>query len=290
MDQEIFDNTIKKLFDKNGPDDEDFDSVLEFVDQIEPEEVDKFREAMQPILNPSTLIGFSFTKPFGYNGDFFIIEKIYQKYANPNPKYTKWDAFIHRLPVAIAVVNRKKLAKEILTDLNNNANGGLEKSVLILGSGPVTEVNEYMNETPGNKLVFDMIDLDQRAIDYAKNKNKAFLNYMNFEKRNVIRFVPEKCYDLIWSAGLFDYFKDKHFVYLIKKFYQHVNPGGEMIIGNFGVQNPSRKIMEILADWFLYHRSEEELIGFAKQAGIPSDNVEILKEPLGINLFLRAKK
>ncbi len=135
-----------------------------------------------------------------------------------------------------------------------------------------------------------MIDLDQRAIDYAKNKNKAFLDRMNFQKRNVIRFVPEKSYDLIWSAGLFDYFKDKHFVYLIKKFYQHVDPGGEMIIGNFGVQNPSRKIMEVLADWFLYHRSEGELVGFAQQAGIPSTNVEILKEPLGINLFLRTKK
>lgn len=289
MEQGVFDITIKSLFDKNGPDDEDFESVLEFVNQLEPDEVEKFREAMKPILNPSTLIGFSFTKPFGYNGDFFIIEKIYQKYANPNPKYKKWDEFIHRLPVAIAVVNRKKLAKEILAELNKNANGE-SKSVLILGSGPVTEVNEYLIETPGNNLVFDMIDLDQRAIDYAKNKNKPFLKFMNFEKRNVIRYVPEKNYDLIWSAGLFDYFKDKHFVYLIKKFYQHINPEGEMIIGNFGVQNPSRKIMEILADWFLYHRSEEELIGFAQQAGIPPKNVEILKEPLGINLFLRTKK
>ncbi len=112
MEQDYFDQTIKALFDKSGPDHEDFDAVLHFVNQLEPEEVEKFREAMKPILNPSTLIGFSFTKPFGYNGDFFIIEKIYQKYANPDPKYTKWDAFIHRLPVAIAVVNRKKLAKK----------------------------------------------------------------------------------------------------------------------------------------------------------------------------------
>ena len=289
MGQGLLTDIIQSLFDKYGPDDDDFHAVLEFVDQIKPEEVEEFRKAMQPILNPSTLIGFSFTKPFGYNGDFFIIEKIYQKYASPDPRYTKWDAFIHRLPVAIAVVNRKKLAKEILTDLNNQANGE-SKSVLILGSGPVTEVNEYLIETPNNHLMFDMIDLDQRAIDYAKNKNKAFLHFMRFQNRNVIRFVPDKTYDLIWSAGLFDYFKDKHFVYLIKKFYQHVNPGGEMIIGNFGFQNPSRKIMEILADWFLYHRSEEELIGFAQQAGIPSENVKIVKEPLGINLFLRASK
>ena len=289
MEQEYLVNTIQRLLDKGGPDHDDFDAVMSFVDQIKPEEVEAFQNAMTPILNPSTLIGLSFTKPFGYNGDFFIIEKIYQKYANPDPRYTKWDAFIHRLPVAIAVVNRKKLAIEILTALNTRANGE-KRSVLILGSGPVTEVNEYLLQTPGNTLIFDMVDLDQRAIDYAKAKNRNFLPFMRFINRNVIRFVPDNSYDLIWSAGLFDYFKDKHFVYLIKKFYEHINPGGEMIIGNFGVQNPSRKIMEILADWYLYHRSEEELIDFAGQAGVAQSNIEIIKEPLGINLFLKTKK
>lgn len=289
MEPDLLNDTIQALLDKGGPDEDDFDAVMAFVNQIRPEEVADFQKAVKPILNPSTLIGFSFTKPFGYNGDFFIIEKIYQQYANPNPRYTKWDQFIHRLPVAIAVVNRKKLAIEILTGLNKKADGDT-RTVLILGSGPVTEVNEYLLQTPDNTLQFDMIDLDQRAIDYARAKNRDFLHCMKFTNRNVIRFLPEKNYDLIWSAGLFDYFKDKHFVYLIKKFYAHVSPGGEMIIGNFGVQNPSRKIMEILADWYLYHRSEEELISFAKQAGVPSSEIEIIKEPLGINLFLRTTR
>ncbi len=63
-----------------------------------------------------------------------------------------------------------------------------------------------------------------------------------------------------------------------------------MIIGNFNVNNPSRKIMEVLGDWFLYHRSEEEVIKFAIQAGIPRDKAEVIKEPLGINLFLKVIK
>ncbi len=63
-----------------------------------------------------------------------------------------------------------------------------------------------------------------------------------------------------------------------------------MIIGNFNTNNPSRRIMEILGDWFLYHRSEEELKGFAMQAGIAKEKIEVIREPLGINLFLRIKK
>lgn len=283
-------NLIQSILLKNGPDYNDYQQILDFIDTITTEEIENFRKIMLPILNPDTIIGFSFTKPFGYNGDFFIIEKIYQYYVNPNQKYRKWDEFFHRLPAAIAVNNRKKLSIEILTSLNNSS-PEKPKQVLILGSGPVAEVNEYLKSNyENNTLHFDLIDFDQRAIDYAKRKNKNYLQYLNFNNHNVIRYLPQKCYDLIWSAGLFDYFKDKHFVYLLRKYYEYLNPESEMIIGNFSVNNPSRKIMEILGDWFLCHRSEEDLSGFALQAGILPSKIELIKEPLGINLFLKVKK
>ncbi|MFP4470953.1 MAG: class I SAM-dependent methyltransferase [Bacteroidota bacterium] len=283
------DAIVEALFAKNGPDEQEYEQVLRWIDDIKPEEVELFREKMKPILNPGTIIGFSFTKPFGYNGDFFIIEKIYQRYISPDQKYKKWDTFFHTFPAAIAVVNRKRLAIDVLLDLNDRSDGQ-DKNVLILGSGPVTEVHEYFLGADENHLQFDLLDLDKRAISYAKSKHKANLHCMNFHNHNVIRYVPEKKYDLIWSAGLFDYFKDKHFVYLLKKYYAYVKEGGEMIIGNFNVENPSRKIMEVLGDWFLYHRSEEELVKFAIQAGIPRDKAEVITEPLGINLFLKVKK
>jgi extracellular factor (EF) 3-hydroxypalmitic acid methyl ester biosynthesis protein len=277
------------LLTRNGPDPSEYLKVMQLVDTITPDQVNEFRDLMKPILHPGTIIGFSFTKPFGYNGDFFIIEKMYQRYVNPDEKCRKWDEFFHELPAAIAVVNRKQLAIEQFKKLNREA-AGQRKHVLILGSGPVNEANEYLTQTPDNHLTFDMIDLDQRAIDYAKNKNRDHLHLLNFMNKNVIRFTPDKQYDLIWSAGLFDYFKDKHFVFLIKKFYAYIRTGGEMIIGNFNIENPSKKIMEILGDWFLYHRSIAELEEFAVRAGVPKRCIEVLQEPLGINLFLKVSK
>ncbi len=280
---------VKTIFEKDGPDPEDYNTILHMVDKISSDQVQTFREQLQPILNPGTIIGFSYTKPFGYNGDFFIIEKIYQHYVSPDPRYRKWDLFFHQLPAAIAVVNRKQMAKNSLMALNGKANEK-PKKVLILGSGPMTEVYEYLQEVSENNLLFDLIDLDQRAIDYARRKNKDYLDFMRFFNKNVIRFSPDQQYDLIWSAGLFDYFKDKHFVFLLKRYYDLIAPGGKMIIGNFNVENPSRKIMELLGDWFLYHRSEEELVTFAQRSGIPESCARVLKEPLGINLFLEVAK
>ena len=280
---------LSVLFAKNGPDKEDYQPIFDIVDSLNSEDIDKTRDLMKPILNPNTIIGFSYTKPFGYNGDFFIIEKIYQRYINQNSKYRKWDEYFHEFPAAIAVVNRKTLAKEIFQKLNDEA-CGLSRNVLILGSGPVSETFEFFENNNDSPLLFDMIDLDKRAIAYAKTKSKKYLNSMTFYNKNVIRFVPDKKYDLIWSAGLFDYFKAKHFVYLLKKYYEFLNEGGEMIIGNFNIENPSKKIMEILGDWFLHHRSVEELKSYARQAGISEDNIDVFQEPLGINLFLRVRK
>jgi extracellular factor (EF) 3-hydroxypalmitic acid methyl ester biosynthesis protein len=283
------DTYIKEIFTKNGPDKEDYLVFYGLVDQIKAEDVESFRQKIAPILNSETLFGFSYTKPFGYSGDFFIIEKIYQYYVNPDERYRKWDEFLHSAGAVIAVRNRKTLAIEIFEQLNEKAKGR-KQDVLILGSGPVTETFEFFERNPDNLLVFQMLDMDKRAISYAKNKNRKYLNSMTFHNANVIRFTPDKKFDLIWSAGLFDYFKGKHVVYLLKRYYEYLKDDGEMIIGNFNVENPSRRSMEILGDWFLYHRSADELKHFAIQAGIEKSKIDVIQEPLGINLFLRVKK
>ncbi len=280
---------IKDIFQKDGPDKEDYLDFFSLVNQIEVEDIEDFRKLISPILNQNSLFGFSYTKPFGYSGDFFIIEKIYQRYVNPDMKYRKWDVFLHSAHAVIAVVNRKTLAIEIFENLNSKA-VGLQKNVMILGSGPVSETFEFFEKNPDSTLVFDMLDMDKRAIAYAKNKNRKYLDRMTFHNRNVIRYTPEMKYDLIWSAGLFDYFKGKHFVFLLKKYYEYLNEGGELIIGNFNTENPSRRAMEIMGDWFLYHRSPDELKNFALQAGVDESKIDVFQEPLGVNLFLRVKK
>ena len=289
LDDIDIDAYIDEIFAKNGPDREDYYVFYKLVDRVKAEEVEHFRSKIASILNPDSLFGFSYTKPFGYSGDFFIIEKIYQYYVNPDERYRKWDEFLHSAGAVIAVRNRKTLAIEIFEQLNRKA-AGLKQDVLILGSGPVTETFEFFERNPDNSLVFEMLDLDKRAISYAKAKNRKYLDRMTFHNANVIRFTPEKKFDLMWSAGLFDYFKGKHFVYLIKRYYEYLNEGGEMIIGNFNVENPSRRSMEIMGDWFLYHRSPDELKHFALQAGIDESKIDVIQEPLGINLFLKISK
>jgi SAM-dependent methyltransferase len=76
---------------------------------------------------------------------------------------------------------------------------------------------------------------------------------------------------------------------LITELYRHLNPGGCLVIGNFGPYNPQRFKMEYGAEWFLIHRSEEELKDLAR--GLPEDvRLSVEKEPEEVNLFLNIVK
>lgn len=272
---------------KGGPEPHEYSEFAAIVNNLEDQELKYFRNVIRESLNENTLIGHGFVKPFGYPGDFTIIHNIYKVHVNPDNKYGNWDRFFQNQAGAQAVRNRKDYFLKRCAEIESGP--GEVKHVLILGSGPATDVNEYLQNNPQSKIKFDLVDFDQNAIDFAKEQNEPFKDSIKYFKINVLRYKPYQWYDLIWSAGLFDYFKDKHFVYMIGKYYKYLVSGGEFIIGNFSPSNPTRRLMEVLSDWYLVHRSKYDLVRMALEAKASEEQVEVDMEELGVNLFLRIK-
>jgi len=280
-------NFLMSLVEKGGPEPAEYKEFTAIVNNLEDEELSLFRDVIRESLNENTLIGHGFVKPFGYPGDFSLIHNIYQEYVNPDRRYSNWDRFFQDQAGAHAVRNRKDYFLRRCEELEKS--GRSENRVLILGSGPATDVNEYLVNHPDSTIKFDLVDFDQNAIDFARSQNRQFENSIDYFKINVLRFKPYQWYDLIWSAGLFDYFKDKHFVYMINKYYKYLTEGGEFIIGNFSNSNPTKRLMEVLSDWYLNHRSKYDLVRMALEAEAREEQVEVDMEELGVNLFLRIK-
>jgi len=280
----------KKLFlsylvKNGGPELRDYEEFTFIVNTLDPKHLHEFREVINPILNVNTLAGRCYTKPFGYPGDFYLIDHIYSCHVNGDKKYRNWDIFFQNQAGTRAVRNRKDFFLNQCINLAYKKPG--EKKVLILGSGPATDVNEFLNIYSGNDISFDLVDFDQNAIDYSSHKNKKFENLISYYKVNVLRFEPYQRYDLIWSAGLFDYFREKHFVYLVKKYINYIAEGGELVIGNFSTENPSKNLMEKVSEWYLNYRSREDLLKIAGEAGLQNGKVFIDAEALEVNLFLK---
>lgn len=231
-------------------------------------------------------------KPFGYAGDFRVIDWMYKRVYDPELENQIWDDFCHEQHAGESVRNRKEHLKNVITGIVARKKRPIK--VLDFASGPCRDIAEAI-DLAGEGITgsfIHLVDIEPKAIEYAQKVTKPYAKIVNFrwECANVFRFRSEERYDLVWSAGLFDYLNDKLATALIAKMWQHTAEGGEMIVGNFHPRNPTRNYMEWCMDWLLIHRTEDELTQLGIAAGIPEKNITIEQEPLGVCIFLRARK
>jgi SAM-dependent methyltransferase len=241
------------------------------------------RQAMGEALSPQTLQGFAWRKPHGYAGDFEIIDRIYQGYIAPSPHLWRWDGFFQSTAAARAVRNRKDYFHALLRSCLWSA--GRRLRVLNVASGPGRDMREYFLAHGPAQVRFDCIDQDAKAIAYAHGLCEAFPHGVRFVQGSVLTFRPEQRYDLVWCAGLFDYFDDRIFRRMLPRLLAAVAPQGQLVIGNFSDMNPNRPYLHLM-EWELYHRSADQLLALARQCGIPADRLRVGQEPEGVNLFL----
>lgn len=289
---------IKELVAKGGPDSSEYHEFTDWLTMVNQEltegivtekNIQLLRDEMGESLSILTLQGFVNNKPHGYAGDYEIIEKIYQEHTSNNPELRKWDLYFQLQKAPMAVRNRKQYFMDLLNGLTslNNANG--ETRVLNVASGPARDLFEFFSLKNNNKVFFDNIEFDPLAISYAKNLCKDFMENIEFLHTNAFDFATKNKYRLIWSAGLFDYLNDKKFIFLLKHMIPLLENDGELVVGNFSPDNPTRAYMEVIGDWKLKHRTPEQLVSLAKACDFKDSDIRIGQEPEGVNLFLHLK-
>lgn len=291
----IIQNHIKdiKYFVKNhGPDRSEWDDFDVIVNQIykdiigynlSAEEKRQIQEAFGESLEEDTIMGNVFRKPYGYSGDFMVIDNFYTGKIIDNKLYEKWDLHVQNSIAAEALRNRKTYLKNLLNDKIKDTNKGI--NMLNIASGSCRDIMEFFKENNNANIHIDCVEQDINAINFAKNLFNGVKGKINYYHKNAMFFRTRNKYDIIWSAGLFDYLEDDIFIRLLRRIYQNLKLGGEMIIGNFSHSNPSKSYMELM-DWKLFYRDEKQLLGLVKKSAINHKKIIIEKEQLGINLFV----
>ena len=285
-------NIISNIAKKGGPDQIDYPILNTIFQQFTAEaqqnlfsekHLQSIRKAFGEALSPETIQGWAYHKPLGYAGDYQIIERIYNYYTASSPELSKWDHFFHAQKAPQAVRNRISFFLDRLWKTKSDQAGPCD--ILNLASGPGRDMYEAMRALGPAGLSIDCVEQDHRAIDHAKDLCRDFLSCMKFIHKNVFRFMTDKKYQLIWSAGLFDYFNDNVFRRIISRLIPLLTPQGKIVIGNFANSNPNKGYMD-LCHWNLFHRSKEHLRQLAQECGFLGTQIEIEQEPEGINLFL----
>jgi len=296
MDQSLQESLdfIGYLIEKGGPEEHEyskltkgFNNILESIKRgtFRYNDLPKYWQFFRKVfLTLNTMQGFVVLKPHGYPGDFEIIDRIYQKWRSPQEDLFRWDSYFHAQAAAKAVRNRKKYFVKVISSLASEKQGQ-PVTMLNVGSGPGRDLCELFEAAELPNISIDCVDVDKNALHYSLKLNKKNLSNLNFIHKNILRFKPDKQYDIIWFAGVFDYLSDKVFLYLLNRFKSWVKENGNIIIGNFSQKNPTRPYMEF-GHWFIFHRSERKLLELAKKANFASEQIKVEKEPEGINLFL----
>jgi hypothetical protein len=231
-------------------------------------------------------------KPRGYAGDFLTIDLIYRNEpGGVAPLGPLVDSLLLEAPVGHAVRNRRGLlAKEIVLAV---ARGNGSARVTSLACGPAAELFDVFSENPGMKLQATLIDIDFQALAFVADRRDAagLTKCMRLEHGNLVHLatgrsvIDLKDQNLVYSIGLIDYFEDRFVIALLNWIHGCLAPGGKVILGNFHTRNPDRALMDLVLDWKLIHRSEQDMNRLFEASTFKRPCTEILFEEQGINMF-----
>jgi SAM-dependent methyltransferase len=256
---------------------------------------DFFRTQLKHLIYQAPFSDRAFNKPKGYAGDFEMMNHLYRdEFVGPNLFAKCLHKYFISEPAGQAVRNRATYLQTKIQETFKQRSDDF-KRIISIASGPAKEMQKFVMENEifrDQKAEFTCIDQDEDSLKFAQRQLKTLqrqypssfqYQFINKPLKSIIaQGLDEGSYDLIYSAGLFDYLSDPVAQLAAQRLFSSLRKGGRLIIGNFDLENPTLPLMELAWDWHLIYRSPEDLIKLFNHIGA---DIKIEKEELGINLF-----
>jgi len=250
----------------------------------------------------SPLLRHAREKPFGYPGDYEVMNAIYTHiFEGPNLFARTIGLAVSGAMCSHAVRSRKDLVKQQVQELlASGASLGRPLRVLSIAAGPAQELVDVFHEADELPVPLEVVlfEQDKNALAYAWRRLKptvdakfpksARFTFLHDSIKRLLRdpemFAPFGKFDLIYSCGLYDYLVPRTAVMLTRHLAAATAPGGRLLVANM-VDHPSRLLLEHIFDWHLIYRTRAELVDIGRRA-VPSARLRIVEEETGANPFL----
>ncbi len=229
---------------------------------------------LHPYLICAPFIQRVYEKPFGFPGDYVMLNQLLQNPYQGSSLFAKiinaWivnsragDAYRYRI---------EHLTKHLLTTLASADSSPVR--LLSLGCGAAEELQRVLRDGQFAKcgVHVTLVDFNEPTLIYCKEQldrlTRAHPNWrVTYEQLTVQQFLTEaSCgglgrhpFDMIYCTGLFDYLQDRTCNRVIKAFFELLREDGRIIVSNFSHANPIQAFMNYLLEWHLLHRDREEL-------------------------------
>lgn len=265
------------------------------------------RRALHPLILCSPFVHRCYTKPLGYAGDFGMVNMILSDPRRGDSLFAKIiNSLILEGDGAQAHRNRIRILTEILNrEACRMHSTSRPFRVLNIGCGPAQEVRDFVvSSDQADRCEITLMDFSPEALSFARTESEQCKQahgshiVLQFVEKSIDALLRESVtrdhesgdtppkYDLVYCAGLFDYFVDSVCQRLITLFFDWLLPGGLLVITNIHPKNPQRAMMEYLLEWNVVHRDEEHLAGLARMPGPKT----VFSDDTGVNIFLTVRK
>jgi SAM-dependent methyltransferase len=240
-----------------------------------------FRKAARNVIAESWIMHRSIAKPRGFAGDHLLLDAFYTRRTCESVVGRLLDEIVLECAAGRAVVERKRYVARWLGERLAARPNAL---VADIACGPCRLEKDLLaaGVRPGARFL--AMDGDDHALAYAQRLLDGDPRVQLWHE-NAIRIArdpyaaaPLAGADLVVSLGLFDYLPDRIAVRLLRALARAMRPGGEMLVGNFASDNPSRVFMEWFGDWALIHRSEHDFLALFQQAGLEDRVLRVERE------------
>jgi extracellular factor (EF) 3-hydroxypalmitic acid methyl ester biosynthesis protein len=277
--------------------------------RVPPEEVMIYKAFAQREIHPYMLCApFAyrcFTKPLGYAGDYEMVNMMLkQSPSTGNNTYARiFQDLTTDVAAAAAHRNRIQILERLLVEEAERVTDEQRIfTVLSVGCGPALEIQRFIrNHDLANQSAIYLMDFNDETIAYSKGRMDLAMETSG--RKPMIKFVQKSIdellkdvhqdsetflptYDMIYCAGLFDYFPDNVCRNLVGLYHRWVKPGGLLVTTNVHPKNPERYTMEHLLEWYLIYRDEPHMATLAPKGTHP----EVFADDTGVNVFMNIRK
>lgn len=230
------------------------------------------------------------SKPFGYPGDFAILELVYNQQAHQNTPTAigQWiDKWSISTVLPRAVKARKNALRYYLESFVEDRKQLGKQQILSIACGSAREIRELPKPTLENASIH-LLDHDERALDFIKSLmlSRPEDHDLHFIEANALKpFATKGNFDLIYSFGLYDYLKDETLDKSIQLSLEHLKEDGTFLFALKDHRFYPQWFYDWFYDWRFVSRTVDDGYEIASNNGLEVKEL-ITVETGTINLFV----
>lgn len=219
----------------------------------------------------------SFCRPRGYPGDAILLDFIYKHPANDSeirkasPVGKAIHDYVVSRPAAESVRWRRNLLADLIDETAERIPGA---EILSVACGHLREASfstAVQKGLVGRLVAFDQDDASLENVEAEKNGSNIECVHGNIKALITNKANLGGTFDLIYSAGLYDYLSDGAARVLTKSLFGLLKPRGRLLIANFLPSNSDSAYMEAFMGWQLLYRTREQ---FERVVGNLANNIQ----------------